>query len=140
MNMNSSYAKVLELFDRIVELLGEENVSLKEFNRIVAAGFEEMKVGLLPPTSDCVMIGDIERTRLDNVKVLFFAGVNDGVVPKKNENCSGAVGNRPQYTGSTGNRTVTFCKGKSIYTEILSVSDDDKGFTPAVFIVCKKKQ
>lgn len=82
------YAKVLELFDRIVELLGEENVSLKEFNRIVAAGFEEMKVGLLPPTSDCVMIGDIERTRLDNVKVLFFAGVNDGVVPKKNENCS----------------------------------------------------
>lgn len=49
-----------------------------------------------------------------------------------------AVGNRPQYTGSTGNRTVTFCKGKSIYTEILSVSDDDKGFTPAVFIVCKK--
>lgn len=82
------YAKVLELFDRIVELLGEEKVSLKEFNRIVAAGFEEMKVGLLPPTSDCVMIGDIERTRLDNVKVLFFAGVNDGVVPKKNENCS----------------------------------------------------
>ena len=80
--------KALELFDRIVELLGEENVSLKEFNRIVAAGFEEMKVGLLPPTSDCVMIGDIERTRLDNVKVLFFAGVNDGVVPKKNENCS----------------------------------------------------
>lgn len=66
------YAKVLELFDRIVELLGEENVSLKEFNRIVAAGFEEMKVGLLPPTSDCVMIGDIERTRLDNVKVLFL--------------------------------------------------------------------
>ena len=50
------YAKVLELFDRIVELLGEENVSLKEFNRIVAAGFEEMKVGLLPPTSDCVVI------------------------------------------------------------------------------------
>ena len=31
------YAKVLELFDRIVELLGEEKVSLKEFNRIVAA-------------------------------------------------------------------------------------------------------
>ena len=82
------YAKVLELFDRIVELLGEENVSLKEFNRIVAAGFEEMKVGLLPPTSDCVMIGDIERTRLDNVKVLFFAVVNVGVVPMKNENCS----------------------------------------------------
>lgn len=82
------YAKVIELFDRIVELLGKERVSLKEFNRILSAGFEEIKVGLLPPSSDCVMIGDIERTRLDNVKVLFFIGVNDSVVPKKSENRS----------------------------------------------------
>lgn len=82
------YGKVLELFDRIVELLGEEKVSLKEFNRILLAGFEEIKVGLLPPSSDCVVIGDIERTRLDNIKVLFFVGINDGIVPKKSENKS----------------------------------------------------
>ncbi len=80
------YKKVIGLMDRIVELLGDEHVGIREFNRIVDAGFEEIKVGLIPPTSDCVMIGDIERTRLDNVKVLFFVGVNDGYVPKKNEN------------------------------------------------------
>ena len=118
------------MFDRIVELLGEENVSLKEFNRIVAAGFEEMKVGLLPPTSDCVMIGDIERTRLDNVKVLFFAGVNDGVVPKKNENCS---------VLSETDRSIL--EAQEI---VLSPSAREKAFIqkfyPAVFIVCKKKQ
>lgn len=82
------YKKVMELFDKIVELLGDETVSVKEFNRIMDAGFEEIKVGLIPPTSDCVVIGDIERTRLDNIKIVFFVGVNDGIVPKKAENRS----------------------------------------------------
>ena len=47
---------------------------------------EEIKIGLIPPANDCVVIGDIERTRLDNIKVMFFAGVNDGYVPKKSDN------------------------------------------------------
>lgn len=80
------YKKIIELFDEMVELLGKEKVGLKEFNRIIDAGFEEIKVGLIPPTSDCVIIGDIERTRLDNIRVLFFAGVNDGIIPKKSDN------------------------------------------------------
>lgn len=70
----------------MVELLGGEKVGLKEFNRIIDAGFEEIKVGLIPPTSDCVVIGDIERTRLDNIRVLFFVGVNEGIIPKKSDN------------------------------------------------------
>lgn len=82
------YKKIIELLDSMVSLLGDECVSLREFNRIVDAGFEEIKVGLIPPTSDCIVVGDIERTRLDDIKVLFFLGVNDGVVPKKNENKS----------------------------------------------------
>ena len=80
------YKKVIDLFDKIVELLGTEQVSVKEFAKILDAGFEEMKVGLIPPTKDCVVVGDIERTRLDNIQILFFIGVNDGIVPKRSEN------------------------------------------------------
>lgn len=82
------YAKVMELFDKIVELLGDEKISVREFSDILDAGFEEIKIGLIPPSADSVVVGDIERTRLDNIKVVFFAGVNDGIVPKK----SGAQG------------------------------------------------
>lgn len=76
------YKIVMELFDRVVELLGNEVVSKKEYREVLEAGFEEAKVGIIPPSMDRVVFGDIERTRLDNIKVLFFAGVNEGIIPK----------------------------------------------------------
>jgi len=80
------YKKVMDLLDKMVELLGEENMHIKEFAQILDAGFEDIKIGLIPPSADSVVVGDIERTRLENIKVLFFVGVNDGIVPKKSEN------------------------------------------------------
>lgn len=82
------YGKTMELLDKIVSLLGDEVVSIGEYARIIDSGFEEIKVGLIPPAADCVLVGDIQRTRLDNIKVMFFIGVNDDVVPKASDNRS----------------------------------------------------
>lgn len=76
------YKKVMELFDKVVMLLGDEKIKLKEYIGILEAGFQEIKVGVIPPTLDRVVVGDMERTRLGDIKVLFFIGVNDGIVPK----------------------------------------------------------
>lgn len=76
------YGIVMELFDKITELLGEECLTNEEYADVLDAGFEAAKVGVIPPGYDCVVIGDIERTRLDDIRVLFFAGVNDGLIPK----------------------------------------------------------
>ncbi len=73
---------LLEIFDRIVGLLGEEAMTLKEFEEILQTGFDEAKVGLVPPGLDQIMVGDMERTRLNSVRCLFFLGINEGVVPK----------------------------------------------------------
>lgn len=75
------YGLVIELFDRMAALLGDEIVSRKEYSDILDAGFGEIKVGLIPAVVDRVVVGDITRTRLSHVKILFFAGVNDGIVP-----------------------------------------------------------
>lgn len=77
------YGKMIGLLDKFVALLGDEKVGFREFNDILDAGLGEIKVGLIPQSKDAVMIGDIERTRLENVKVLFFTGVNDGIIPKQ---------------------------------------------------------
>ncbi len=76
------YQIIMDLFDKMVELLGDEKVSLKEFEELLDTGYSEIKVGLIPPGVDQIVIGDIERTRLKDVKILFFVGVNDGVIPK----------------------------------------------------------
>lgn len=75
------YGLVMDLADRLVGLLGDEVVGKREYAQILDAGFEEIKVGLIPATVDRVVVGDITRTRVDHVKALFFLGVNDGVVP-----------------------------------------------------------
>lgn len=80
------YGKVMELLDKISALIGEEEIRKREFAKIFDAGLEEIKLGLIPPAADCVLVGDMERTRLDNIKVLFFVGVNDGIIPAKKEN------------------------------------------------------
>lgn len=75
------YRVVLELFDQLVELLGKEKITPKEYRELVETGLREAKVGLIPTGSEQVVIGDMERTRLKDIKALFFLGVNEGKVP-----------------------------------------------------------
>ena len=79
------YGLVTELLKRLSDLLGEERVSRKEYLEILDVGFAELKVGVIPAVADRVVVGDITRTRLAHIRVLFFAGVNDGIVPARKE-------------------------------------------------------
>lgn len=74
------YGAVMTLFDQIYALLDEE-MALDEYGEILKAGFAELKVGSIPQSVDQVIAGDLERTRLKPVKVLFIVGVNDGIIP-----------------------------------------------------------
>ncbi len=76
------YRIVMDLFQKCISILGKEYLSIYELQEILDSGFEAAKVAVLPPSYDSVTIGDIERTRLNHVKVLIFLGVNEGIVPK----------------------------------------------------------
>lgn len=77
------YRILIELFDKFVELLGEEPVGLSEYCKLLDAGLEEARVGVIPPSPDQVVAGDMERTRLKDIKALFFVGANDIYLPGK---------------------------------------------------------
>lgn len=76
------YRIVMEIYDQIVMLLGDEYISIKEFTEVFETGLVEAKVGLIPPGMDEIVIGDTQRTRLKDIRALFFIGVNEGIVPK----------------------------------------------------------
>ena len=84
------YRLVMELLNQIEGLLREEAMTLQEFVDILDSGFAEIEVGTIPGGVDRVIVGDMERTRLNQVKVLLFLGVNDGNIPR-NANKGGII-------------------------------------------------
>jgi ATP-dependent helicase/nuclease subunit B len=75
------YGKIMDLLEQMNALVGDEKLELEEFRDILAVGFGDISVGTIPQDVDRIMVGDIERTRLREVRVLFLVGVNDGNIP-----------------------------------------------------------
>ncbi|MCR4743819.1 MAG: PD-(D/E)XK nuclease family protein [Lachnospiraceae bacterium] len=78
------YDKLEELFDRIENLIAEEKMTLRQYLEILNSGLDEIRVGAIPPGLDRVNAGDMTRSRLQNIKILFFMGMNEGLIPSQN--------------------------------------------------------
>lgn len=87
------YDQVVDLFEQMAQILGDEKLSYDDFLSVLESGLEEMKIGVVPPSLDQVVIGDMKRTRTEDVKVLFFLGINEGVIPANDEG-GGVVNDR----------------------------------------------
>ena len=63
------YKIVLQLFEKYNELLGEEPLAIDDFTEVLDAGLSAASVAVIPPGYDSVTFGDIERTRLNHIKI-----------------------------------------------------------------------
>lgn len=72
---------VMDVLEKAYDILGNAELTLEAAAKILKSGLEKCSMGVIPPTADCVVIGDIERSRLPEIKYLFVLGVNDGVLP-----------------------------------------------------------
>ncbi|MGV2886039.1 helicase-exonuclease AddAB subunit AddB [Paenibacillus taichungensis] len=76
------YDNIIDMFDQMVDILGDEKVTPELFRKLVETGLESIRQGLVPPALDQVLIGSIDRTRSAQVAVAMVLGVNDGVLPQ----------------------------------------------------------
>ncbi len=73
----------MDVLDQLAELLDQENMKPELFARLVETGLDSLRMGLVPPAVDQVLVGTIDRTRSSQVKAVFVLGANDGVLPQK---------------------------------------------------------
>lgn len=73
---------VMEVFQQLVEILGDSIMTLKEFISVLQTGFSEYQLGIIPPTMDQVLVGSLARSKSHDIKALFLVGSNDGVLPR----------------------------------------------------------
>ncbi|MBT2288129.1 helicase-exonuclease AddAB subunit AddB [Paenibacillus albidus] len=75
------WGAVLDLLDQIVEMMGGERLEFELFAGVLETGLAELKMGLVPPSLDQVLVGNMDRTRTSGVKYAFLLGFNEGIVP-----------------------------------------------------------
>lgn len=110
------YEVVISLYEKMAELLGEDKISITEYIEILDAGLMETKVGLIPPVLDPLVVGDLERTRLRDVKALFFIGLNDCNIPR-NSGSGGILSDHDRQLLEKSQFEMSPTKRQAAYTE-----------------------
>ena len=91
------YAKVYEETDRVLtrvaELIGDDSMKCRDLAAVLRAGIDQIRVGMIPSSADTIVVGDITRTRLDDIRYLYVLGVNEGVIPQQS-GTSGTITDR----------------------------------------------
>ena len=77
------YRLVISAMDRMAELSGEEPTDVSAFGKTMTLALSELSTGVLPASSDCVVIGDLTRTRVEGIRHLFLLGATDAAIPKR---------------------------------------------------------
>lgn len=77
-----------QIFNMVVQCLNEMLVcmdgitfGIERFRDYLKSGLSSLEVGIIPPQVNNVICGDITRTRLKNIKILYILGLNDGLIP-----------------------------------------------------------
>lgn len=77
----SSFKVLIELFDEIVLVFGEEKTNFDKYMSILKIGLKNTGLGKIPATQDQVIVGDVSRSRSHKVRTVFIIGINDGEFP-----------------------------------------------------------
>ncbi|MEC0127837.1 helicase-exonuclease AddAB subunit AddB [Paenibacillus pabuli] len=75
------WGAVLDLLDQMVDMMGAERLDIDLFAGLMETGLTELKLGLVPPALDQVLVGSMDRTRLQDIKYVFILGAVDGELP-----------------------------------------------------------
>lgn len=77
-----SFNKIIEILERMQIIFEDTEIDAGLFTSLLETGFLSVTLGLIPDKRDCVVVGDISRTKIQRAKCLLVLGISDGVIPK----------------------------------------------------------
>jgi ATP-dependent helicase/nuclease subunit B len=85
LRLASEYEQVwnilMDVFDQVVEVMGDETFGLERFTNIIKIGLEEYKISSIPVSLDQVLVGSVEHSKSHEIDALYILGTNDGIFP-----------------------------------------------------------
>lgn len=72
---------LMTMFSQLDAIMGDVPMGQKEFVALLEEGLSSYSIGVLPGSSDQVVLGDLVRTRLNRSRVLFILGCTEGAFP-----------------------------------------------------------
>jgi ATP-dependent helicase/nuclease subunit B len=75
------WAELVELFEQMVELLGDEPMRVDDFVVVLESGLAQFDLALAPATVDQVLIGQVDRTHAPAIKACLVLGLSNGEFP-----------------------------------------------------------
>jgi len=76
---------VVQLFEQLVEICGDEKLFLKDYAAMINEGLEGLKLSLIPPGLDYVTVSPMDQTSLENIRAIYVLGASDGVLPMRGQ-------------------------------------------------------
>ena len=82
------WQNLADLLSQMNDLLGPELISPADFVSAVESGLERFDLATPPPTLDAVLVGQVDRTRTPDLKMVVVLGLNEGSFPASaDEDC-----------------------------------------------------
>ena len=152
----TSWQIVMNVFDEITMVLGDETVSFEKYSNILKVGLKNSGLGAIPGTKDQVIFGDVDRSRSHRVRSVFIIGLNDGVFPGsykqegffndndreklKNEGLELAKGTEEKLYDDNFNIYKAFTTAEeNLYLSYASSDIDGKAMRPSILVNKIKK-
>lgn len=73
---------VIDVFEKIIELVGDSKVSFSDMRKLIEIGFSDKEFGYVPNNKDVVKVVDLYRSRFSATKHMFIIGAVEGLYPK----------------------------------------------------------
>lgn len=82
---NTSYKIIIDILNELVQIFGDGKITFDDYRNLLQIGLSSSELGKIPATQNKVILGDLRRSRSDNIKVSFIIGINDGSFPSFNK-------------------------------------------------------